>query len=97
MAPPSTSLSRLGQIDKVGNVDALFLKQFGGEILVEFNKNNVFKERLFVRQISNGKSAQFPLIGTVSSAMRTPGDWIDGAAVGHAEMIITVDGLSGGS
>ena len=93
MAPPSTSLSRLGQINKAGNVDALFLKQFGGEILVEFNKNNVFKERHFVRQISNGKSAQFPLIGTVASAMHTPGDWIDGASVGHAEMVISVDGL----
>ena len=36
MAPPSTSLSRLGQINKVGADDALFLKQFGGEILTEF-------------------------------------------------------------
>ena len=36
MAPPSTSLSRLGQINKAGADDALFLKQFGGEILAEF-------------------------------------------------------------
>ena len=54
MAPPSTSLSRLGQINKAGADDALFLKQFGGEILTEFNRANVFKERNFVRQISNG-------------------------------------------
>ena len=54
MAPPSTSLSRLGQINKAGADDALFLKQFGGEILTEFNRVNVFKERHFVRQISNG-------------------------------------------
>ena len=53
-APPSTSLSRLGQINKAGADDAIFLKQVGGEILTEFNKNNVFKERHFVCQISNG-------------------------------------------
>ena len=47
MAPPSTS--RLGQINKAGADDALFLKQFGGEILTEFNKNNVFKEGHFIR------------------------------------------------
>ena len=93
MAPPSTSLSRLGHINSAGNDDALFLKQFGGEILTEFGRTNVFKERHFVRQISNGKSTQFPMVGSVGSAYHTPGDWIDGGAVPHAEMILTIDGL----
>jgi hypothetical protein len=93
MAAPSTSLSRLGQVNASGSDDALFLKQFGGEILTEYAKNCVFKERHFVRQISNGKSAQFPMIGSVSSAYHTPGDWIDGGSANHAEMVLTVDGL----
>ena len=50
MAAPSTSLSRLGQINEAGADDALFLKQFGGEILTEFEQNNVFKNRHFVRR-----------------------------------------------
>ena len=93
MAPPSTSLSRLGQINTAGADDALFLTQFGGEILTEFERTNVFKSRSFVRQISHGKSAQFPMIGSVGSAYHTPGEWIDGGAINHAQMILTVDGL----
>jgi hypothetical protein len=93
MAHPATLLSRVGQINGAGADDALFLKQFGGEILTEFEEATVFKNRHFVRQIKNGKTAQFPLIGTVSSAYHTPGDWIDGASVNHAEITLTVDGL----
>lgn len=93
MAAPSTSLSRIGQVNAAGADDALFLTQFGGEILTEFERLNVFKSRHYVRQISNGKSAQFPMIGTVSSSYHTPGDWIDGASVNHAEMVLTIDGL----
>jgi hypothetical protein len=76
-----------------GDADALFLKQFGGEILTEFEENTVFKSRHFVRQIKNGKSAQFPSIGTVTSSYHTPGNFIDGQTVPHAETIISVDGL----
>lgn len=89
----NTSLSRLGQVNQGGAVDALFLKQFGGEILTEFEQATVFKGRHFVRQIRNGKSAQFPSIGTVSSSYHTPGNFIDGAAVNHAETVLTIDGL----
>jgi hypothetical protein len=93
MAGPDTIVSRLGQINKTGADDAMFLKQFGGEILTEFLRVTAFRERHFIRQIQRGKSASFPLIGTVSSRMHTPGTWIDGAAVGHAEKVISVDGL----
>ena len=86
-------VSRLGQINASGADDALFLKQFGGEILTEFEKSTVFKTRHYVRQIRNGKSAQFPLIGTVTSSLHTPGNFIDGQAVNHAETLISVDGL----
>jgi hypothetical protein len=80
-------------VNTAGADDALFLKQFGGEILTEFEESTVFKSRHFVRQIKNGKSAQFPSIGTVTSSYHTPGNFIDGQEVGHAETIISVDGL----
>lgn len=86
-------VSRVGQINTAGADDALFLKQFGGEILTEFEESVAFKNRHFVRQIKNGKSAQFPMIGTVTSSMHTPGNFIDGQKVPHNEMIISVDGL----
>lgn len=86
-------VSRLGQINAANDVDALFLKQFGGEILTEFEEATVFKTRHFLRQIKNGKSAQFPMIGTVSSSYHTPGNFIDGQTVPHNEMVLTVDGL----
>lgn len=86
-------VSRVGQVNAAGADDALFLKQFGGEILTEFEEANVFKSRHFVRQIRNGKTAQFPMIGTVTSSYHTPGNFIDGQAVNHAEMTISVDGL----
>lgn len=86
-------VSRIGQVNTSGAADALFLKQFGGEILAEFEESTVFKSRHFVRQIANGKTASFPLIGTVSSSYHTPGNFIDGQAVPHAETLISIDGL----
>lgn len=82
-----------GKVNKAGADDALFLKQFGGEILTEFETNCIFKPRTYVRTIKGGKSAQFPLIGTVQSSLHTPGNFIDGQEVGHAEQTIYVDGL----
>lgn len=49
--------SALGQINGSGADDALFLKQFGGEILTEFETKCVFKDKHFTRQIKNGKTA----------------------------------------
>jgi hypothetical protein len=89
----NSTVSRLGQVNASGSDSALFLKQFGGEILTEFEESTAFKTRHFVRQIKNGKSAQFPMIGTVTSSLHTPGNFIDGQAVKHAEMVISIDGL----
>lgn len=53
----SSTVSRLGQVNATGSDSALFLKQFGGEILTEFEMATVFKGRHFTRQIKNGKTA----------------------------------------
>lgn len=89
----NTVASRLGQINSAGADDAMFLKQFGGEILTEFEKATVFKDKHFVRKITDGKTATFPSIGTATSGYHTPGNWIDGQSIKHAETTITVDGL----
>ena len=66
--------SRVGEINSTGNVDALFLKKFSGEILQTFEESNVFKPLHTVRTIENGKSAQFPVTGIASASYHTPGD-----------------------
>ena len=92
MAAPDTSLSRIGQINQVGAVDALFLKQFGGEILTEFNRTNVFKDRHFVRH-QQWPVRSVPAHRDGRQLMHTPGAWIHGASVPHAEVVLTIDGL----
>jgi len=89
----NTTVSRLGQINGSGDVQALFLKLFGGEVIVDFEKATVFKDRHTVRQISGGKSAQFPFIGRATAAYHTPGNWIDAGTIDHAEKVITIDDL----
>ena len=73
MANGDTDPSRVGQINSAGDVDALFLKKFAGEILTTFEENNVFKALHTIRTIENGKSAQFPVTGIASASYYTPG------------------------
>jgi hypothetical protein len=89
----NANVSHPGQILATGADDALFLKQFSGEVLTIFENENVTKGRTMLRTITNGKSAQFPVMGRASAYYHTPGNEILGGAVKHNEKIITVDGL----
>ena len=87
------TVSRLGADN--GGVDkkALFLKQFGGEVIVSFNAATVFLDKHTVRMIENGKSAQFPATGKTTASYHTPGAEIAGASIAHSERVITIDDL----
>ena len=88
------TVSRLGQINGSGDEFALFLKQFGGEVLTSFEANNIMRGKHFERGISNGRTAQFPVIGQTSdSGYHVPGTELTGGAMDHAERTISVDGL----
>jgi hypothetical protein len=97
MANGNTSPSRLGQVNASGDVNALFLKVFSGEILTTFEETNVMKDLHMVRTIQNGKSAQFPVTGIASAKYHTAGENIaDGgnsylSAIKHAERVISID------
>lgn len=84
---------RAGQTNSAGNPDQLFLKQFAGEVLTAFQEKNVFQSRHMVRQIQNGKSAQFPVMWKLDASYHTPGDEIAGDLVQHNERLITIDDL----
>jgi hypothetical protein len=89
----NATVSRLGQVNGAGDVDALFLKVFSGEVLTAFHRENVFLGKSSVRSISNGKSASFPAVGTISAAYHTPGTELVGGSVNAAERVITIDDL----
>ena len=86
-------VSRLGQTNGAGAVDNLFLKVFAGEVLTSFEKTNVMMDKHQVRTISNGKSATFPVMGRGSAFYHTPGNFIAGGTIKHAERVITIDDL----
>lgn len=88
-----TNPSRLGQALSAGDSEALFLKLFSGEVLTIFEAENVTMGRTQVRQISNGKSAQFPVMGRASAYYHTPGNEILGGSIKHNEKVIVIDDL----
>jgi len=85
--------SRLGQANGAGGTDALFLKVFSGEVMSSFNAKTVMAGLTRVRNITSGKSAQFPAIGRIGAEYHTPGAEILGSAVEHGEKVISIDDL----
>jgi len=86
--------TRLGADDGGSDNNALFLKQFAGEVLTAFNTTNIFGDLHMTREIENGKSAQFPVTGRLSAGYHTPGTPLDGSTGGpgkHSERVIKVD------
>ena len=96
----ATTPSRLGLVNNTGtDYDALFLKQFAGEVLTTFETNNVFKPLHTVRTISQGKSAQFPVTGIASASYHVAGENILDSGnsylsqIKHAEKVINIDSM----
>ena len=86
--------SRLGLVNNTGTgYDDLFLKVWSGEVLTTFEQTNVMMDKHSVRSISSGKSAQFPVVGTNTTAYHTVGNEITGSAIKHNEKVITIDDL----
>ena len=87
------SVSRIGQINSAGDAKALFLKVFAGEVLTAFKENCVTEDKHMVRNIQNGKSAQFPILGKIGAEYHTPGKEITGLNLPANERVITIDDL----
>lgn len=85
--------SRVGQINSTGDTRALFLKVFSGEVLTTFNAKTVMADKVRVRNISSGKSAQFPSIAKTKAEYHTPGAEIVGNVIKQDEKVITIDDL----
>lgn len=85
--------SRLGIANGTGADDALFLKVFSGEVLSSFNASVVMADKTRTRNITSGKSAQFPAMGRIGAEYHTPGSEITGNTVEHGEKVVTIDDL----
>jgi len=86
-------VSRLGQVNLANDTDALYLKVFGGEVLNSFNTACVYQDNHVTREISAGKSAQFPATGKINAAYHVPGTQLTGTPIAHNERVITIDDL----
>ena len=92
----ATSLTRQGQSNSTGDVRALYLKLFSGEMFKGFQHNTIARDLLMKRTLKNGKSLQFIYTGRTTSEFHTPGKPILGNSDGAppvAEKTITVDDL----
>ena len=91
--------SRLGQKDAACATDALFLKVFPGEVMGAFAETNVMfgKEGEaglhIVRDISHGKTAQFPASGKATATYHVPGTRLLGDVIKHNERVIAIDSM----
>lgn len=83
--------SRLGQQLGAGDTRALFLKVFSGEVLTVYDANTVMKDKTRVRNLTSGKSAQFPTIGRTTASYHVPGTEINGNVIQSDEKVITID------
>jgi hypothetical protein len=88
-----TAPTRPGLVNSAGTADALFLKLFGGEVLLAFMESNVILSRHMVRTIPHGKSAAFPALGKGTASYHTPGAEIQGTQVHANERVIVIDDL----
>lgn len=94
MADTDLILSRPAQINKAGDVDAMFLKVFSGEVLTAFEETNVMKDLHRMRTIDHGKSAAFAVMGKASARYHTTGTAIYGSnKIAANERTINIDDL----
>lgn len=86
--------TRLGEINGAGDAKALFLKVFSGLVMNAFDKKTLMFQggRHIVRNISSGKTAQFPFTGRSNAVYHTPGAELLGLdAYTQAEKTIAID------
>ena len=94
MAVNDLVMSRPGQVNKTGAVDAMFLKLFLGEVLTACDEKNIMKDLHMIRTIDHGKSASFPILGKATARYHVPGTPILGFnQIAANERVINIDDL----
>jgi hypothetical protein len=89
----SYNVNRVGQINGAGDVDAMFLKLWSGEVLTTFQNEVKMLNCTNVMTITKGRSYQFPNMGDFSAAYHTPGAQLTGLTTTTNETVINIDDL----
>lgn len=98
MGSLDVTTSRYGASNGGADKWALFLKVFSGEVLSLFEQKTVMKPLITVRSISQGKSATFPLYGSLAAKFHKPGENLLESSNGYltevkfAERVLNIDG-----
>ena len=71
----------------------LFLKVFGGEVFAAFSEKVHTADKHLMKEISSGKSAQFPKTWKVSAGYHSAGVEMLGQDTDETERVISIDGL----
>lgn len=86
--------TRLGETNQAGSAyTGLFLEVFGGEVMGIYQDATVAMNRHVVRNITSGKSAQFPAYGRVAAGYHTVGVELLGQTANVAEQTILIDDM----
>lgn len=86
-------IARPGQQNQSGSTNALFKDIFENEVLSTYFLECIMDSMVRSRTITNGKSAIFPLTGTVVASYHVPGTEIIGQATNQSQRQINVDDL----
>jgi len=89
----NANVTRLGQINGAGEVDATFAKTYAGEVITAFEGATVMADRHLIRSIDQGKSAAFPATGLIDAYYHVPGSELLGQKVNQNEVTILIDDL----
>lgn len=86
------NLSRSGQVDLTGDIDALFRDKFIPEVITEYENKRKVKPFVRTKEIDKGKSASFPNIGKVDADYVNAGEVLLGnQKIAHSETTILLD------
>lgn len=82
-----------GQTNNAGYIREDLLDLYGGEVLKEYHVRNKFMPLHRVKTLANGRSYDFPLVGTAGTHYHTPGEMIEADKIPSVTRRVTVDQL----
>lgn len=92
--PIDQTVTNPGAVNNAGDVRALYLKVYSGEVLTVFHQTNVALSLTRVRSLTSGKSAQFAVMGNTVAKYHTPGSLIQADQMPTVERTVTIDDIA---
>jgi len=83
--------NRIGAINQGANKKEHFLETYAHETLSAFNANCIYQDKHSVRNIDQGRSAQFPVFGRIKAHYHTPGTELLGTPMNIGKRTIEIN------